>query len=219
MNKLKKYKIKMILLILSIIGLANLLYSQTIYIFRDDSLLKTKYLGGFENSLNQPYIITPFFDLKERLPDGEYIVVNVNRKDSAKKDLNKYIEIKGQYKDSLRNGRFEYYRTFKINGKWKNKLTDIYTYKRGLLDGYYVSMSSLYKLYEGYYKDGKRHGIFITYDFRSGEMEEICVYIEDTLKYRVEFKEGEMQPIEIDPQIFENKIYDTGKMPMRKNSY
>lgn len=219
MNKLEKYKIKMILLILSIIGLANLLYSQTIYIFRDDSLLNKKYLGRFENSLNQPYIITPFFDLKERLPDGEYIVVNVNRKDSAKKDLNKYIEIKGQYKDSLRNGRFEYYRTFKINGKWKNNLTHIYTYKRGLLDGYYVSMSSLYKLYEGYYKDGKRHGIFITYDFRSGEMEEICVYIEDTLKYRVEFKEGEMQPIEIDPQIFENKIYDTGKMPMRKNSY
>ncbi|GIV45132.1 MAG: hypothetical protein KatS3mg035_2255 [Bacteroidia bacterium] len=219
MNKLEKYKIKMILLILSIIGLANLLYSQTIYIFRDDSLLNKKYLGRFENSLNQPYIITPFFDLKERLPDGEYIVVNVNRKDSAKKDLKKYIEIKGQYKDSLRNGRFEYYRTFKINGKWKNNLTHIYTYKRGLLDGYYVSMNPLYKLYEGYYKDGKRHGIFITYDFRSGEMEEICVYIEDTLKYRVEFKEGEMQPIEIDPQIFENKIYDTGKMPMRKNSY
>ncbi|GIV44994.1 MAG: hypothetical protein KatS3mg035_2117 [Bacteroidia bacterium] len=219
MNKLKKYKIKMILLILSIIGLANLLYSQTIYIFRDDSLLKTKYLGGFENSLNQPYIITPFFDLKERLPDGEYIVVNVNRKDSAKKDLNKYIEIKGQYKDSLRHGRFEYYRTFKIKGKWKNNLTHIYTYKRGLLDGYYVSKNPLYKLYEGYYKDGKRHGIFITYDFRSGEIEEICVYIEDTLKYRVEFKEGEMQPIEIDPQIFEYKIYDTGKMPMRKNSY
>lgn len=175
-------------------------FCQTTYIFKDDSLLRNKFIGEFENSLNQPYNTVSPIDFKEKLPDGEYIYVWLHRKDSAKKDLKDYVYIKGQYKDSLRQGRFEYYTRYKEKGKWVNKLMKFYTYRDGLLDGYYISNLSISRYEEGYYKEGKRHGFFISYDFSGkGEIKEIELYEENVLKYKVVYKNGEMQQLNTNP--------------------
>jgi hypothetical protein len=74
------------------------------------------FLGRFTNALDQPYETQPFYDLKEKLPDGEYIYLGINRKDSANKLIMDIITIKGQCTISLRQGKFEYYRKFVKNG-------------------------------------------------------------------------------------------------------
>lgn len=153
-------------------------------------------MGKFENAQNQSYETMPFYDLKEKLADGEYIYLSIEKKDSAKRNLKDYTAIKGQYKNRLRQGRFEYYQRYKVKKKWENKLMKVYTYKDGILDGYYMSGNSAYKTEEGYYQQGKRHGFFITYDFYGGgSIQKIELYLSDKLQYYIDYTNGNMNSI------------------------
>lgn len=156
---------------------------QTRIIFFDDT---TKLMGMFENGLDQPYYIVPFYDLKEKLPDGNYTYVDANRKDSAKVDLEEITLIKGQYLDSLRTGRFEYYYFCTNKRKEVRVLTSIYNYNKGLLDGYYMSRKCVHMSYQGHYRNGKRHGYFFTYG-ADGELIELELYQNDALLFHSKY--------------------------------
>lgn len=68
-------------------GISAFSYSQAVYVFKDDSLLNQSLICPFENIWDQPYRCIKCLDLKEKLPDGEYIVVDINRTDTSRMDL------------------------------------------------------------------------------------------------------------------------------------
>lgn len=163
-------------------------YGQTNLIFFDDTVSQNKFMGRFENEMKQPYYNVPFYDLKEKLPDGTYVYIDLNKESAKKGDVNAHTLVKGQFVDSLRTGRFEYYTFCKVKNKRREQrvLTDVFNYKEGLLDGYYLSMNCQNKLREGNYKMGKRHGLFYAYD-TNGNLVEVELYQDDTLLYRSKY--------------------------------
>lgn len=159
---------------------------QTRLIFTDDTLLQEKFMGEFENSQNQPYHVVNLFDFKEKLPDGLYKYIDADRKDSSRIDIEEHVLIKGEYLDSLRTGRFEYFSNCRRMNKKEDErtLVTVYYYNKGLLDGYYMANRCGQKLQEGYYKDGKRHGFFYYYSYANGELEKTELFKEGSLLYQ-----------------------------------
>ncbi|MFN0187705.1 MAG: hypothetical protein ACKVQV_03300 [Bacteroidia bacterium] len=158
--------------------------SQTTIIYRGDSTLIEKFMGYFMNNFNQQYYLNPYFDLNEKLPDGNYLVFSISKNDSIKLKVDDVISIRGQYKDSMRTGKFEYFTQCKIENrknKYKNVLVHVFNYTNGLLDGYYKSCNCEYKTLEGFYKNGNRHGFFFSYD--QNELIKVELYQEGLLLF------------------------------------
>lgn len=188
---------------------------QITYIFKDDTLLKTSLMSEFKDTLIHSYRCISFLDLKERLPDGEYLVLGINRRDSSRNEFQKQIIIRGFYKDSKRDGRFDYYQRIKRKWKYVSILTHSYTYKDGILDGYFFCSNTRHKIIEGYFKDGKEHGFFIYFDFDGGWINEIEFYQEGVVLYKVRYRNGEMLPVEKHPLIIDSNFQDNQVMPKR----
>jgi antitoxin component YwqK of YwqJK toxin-antitoxin module len=175
---------KVFLLFVHFLSISAFAQENKIIVFRDDTILQQKLMGRFENKLNQHYYGSPIYDFKEKLPDGQYIYVSINRQDSTKVNFENFILIKGHFKDSLRNGKFEYY-GYCGTGRKINKnrnLSEIFNYHNGLLNGYYMAANCENILFEGNYKLGNRDGFFYTYD-AYGILMKIEVFRNDTLQY------------------------------------
>jgi hypothetical protein len=155
---------------------------STIIIFTGDT---SSIMKSSRDSFNKILYTQPWYDFNEYLPDGKYLYVDVRYK-KKRCNLEDGVLIQGQFLDSLRSGKFEYYTFCNDNSKSKEfrKLTDIYNYNEGLLHGYYRSNSCLGILYEGFYKHGKRHGFFLSYDPVNGELKEVELFQNDELLYR-----------------------------------
>lgn len=179
----KPYRRKNEPAILIVVLLLQLGYCQDVrgqvYIYSDDST--QLYMNRFTNKFNQPYYSVPFSDLRENLPDGKYVYLSIPRADSSKSDRAIYKRITGQYVNNLRFGPFRYYALCGKRGKTL-VMTDFYSYKDGLLNGYCMSQTCLGKIYEGQYNMGMRDGFFLSYD-GDENLAKIELFRNDTLIY------------------------------------
>ncbi len=103
-------------------------------------------------------------DFKDKLPEGTYVLYTVKRKDSYKRNLDRFIYAIGQFnKDSLREGTFRYNRTYV--GKWKEKKYFYYytcNFHNGILDGVFtLKYSNGITHLSGSYKNGLLDGVVI----------------------------------------------------------
>ena len=178
-------------LICFIFVLSKSVLAQRINIFLDDTLNRRKFITNTELEHFNNYRIRSFIDFKEKLPDGFYYFISLNKSDSSRKNMNNYISIKGSYKDSLREGAFDYYINEKKGNKQIHHLSCEYNYKNGKLDGYYASWNSLGKEDEGYYLMGKRHGFFVSYNL-NGSIQSIENYRNDSLKDWIKYYNGKV---------------------------
>jgi len=138
----------------------------------------------------QPYWSVSILNWREKLPDGIYYYL-----DEHHPKKHNYL-MRVQYHDSVRVGRSEYWTYCEVGPPRKRKeermLTITYGYNnKGLLDGYYLSnYCGHFRNDEGYYKDGKRHGFFITYDYdekaKQNYVGRVELYRNDTLIYKSE---------------------------------
>lgn len=176
-------KMKKLIIILVLSSLSILCYSQIHKVFRndlEDTITNTSYSGINQNKYNYYYSV-PLTDFIVDLPDGIWIVYDVERKDSSKKDVDEHIKLIGQFKNSLRNGTFRYYSRCNNKKGYRKTETTTYNFKKGELDGYYVSKScENEKQSEGFYRAGKKDGYFIRYS-GEGKIEAIGLYKNDTL--------------------------------------
>jgi hypothetical protein len=107
-------------LILFLIYVNLPLQAQTINVYIDDALY-----------INPNKETDGFIDLKDSLPDGNYVIYNVNRKDENSKK--KRIILTGSYLHSNRNGDF-IYSDYGINKSIPHAQKAV-NYKNGLKDG------------------------------------------------------------------------------------
>jgi hypothetical protein len=181
---MNKYKMKKhVIFFISLFTLnSKYCYTQIFIIYKDDSLFKTiidtNKISVFENNFR--------FKLKNKLPSGTYIVYNTSRTSKeARQDSNRFLIFKGDFKDSLREGQFEFYDEH-IKRKIPN-LTLSETYKNGLLHGSYSEYNSSEKHYVGFYQNGKKEGFFITYNDKK-EVTDIYYYEFDIKKSSVTYE-------------------------------
>lgn len=144
----------------------------------DDWELQEAYMGLLENEFNQSYLVSGYFTFKECLPDGEYIYLGISRNKLARvKDYERYILQKGNYVDSLRNGKFliysENYRHHK--GEPLRVHAEI-NYSKGLLHGHVIHYYNHRPRCEGNYTLGVRDGFFYYYDWETGDLWETLLY-------------------------------------------
>ncbi|MBI5539677.1 MAG: hypothetical protein HY951_06430 [Bacteroidia bacterium] len=173
------------LILLFIFFLTSLIVqSQNIFkIFKDDTIFikKKGLLDGFN------------YSLKDSLPDGKYILFNLEKKDSSSENL--VINFQGEYKERLKEGEF-----IQINYNVNNgKLTPSYirqcNYKTGLKNGieeswWYCKHGLEYNIimeFRGEYKQGRKNGLFLYYD--EGCLNKIIEYENDSLK-RIVFEDN-----------------------------
>jgi len=117
--------------------------SQNI-VYKDDSLV----YNNFSNLIYN-------FSLKSKLPDGKYYVYDIYRKDSTDCCKEKQIILKGQYENSLKTGRFEYFSYVYSFWKTKRYLHKVENYKEGKKNGHWTIYDEKKEIIrEGYYVDG-----------------------------------------------------------------
>lgn len=164
-------KLIKILLLITIISLTFQSYCQEI-IYIDDSI----------NVAIDSSSYTEIKTLPRKLKDGKYILVNIKSKDSNRINLNKNKLVEGEYKDSLRQGVFNYYSPNYLIFNSKIFVKKVETYDKGLLNGYFGIFNESGEIaYEGYYKNNKKHGFFIRY--KSDKIVSIKLFEEGVLKY------------------------------------
>ncbi|MBX7205713.1 MAG: hypothetical protein K1X81_09860 [Bacteroidia bacterium] len=125
-------------------------------------------------------------EFHDTLPDGVYIQYDVMRKDRNKKG--KHILVIGQFKNKLKDGKFEinHYGYFKEKKEWRVNQQYICNYKYGVKDGlecnYYIwygGLSRKVMIFQGEYLVGKRNGLFLYYEY--GSLMKAEVYNNNTL--------------------------------------
>ena len=133
--------------------------SQVNIVFVDDTAFYIK------PSFYSP--ITFGVDFKDELNDGQWIMYDLHRKDSAKISEN-YLILTGVYKNGKREGIFNYYARRFLHNKRK-KSYEMYvqyskSYKNGILDGlmFYNPGNGVVK--ETMYFNGKKDGIDVVYN-------------------------------------------------------
>lgn len=132
-----------------------------IQVFADDSL----FLNYTNTEIKvENYSAHVFYQLKDRLPKGTYVLYSITRKDSFKKKLSDYLYGTGSYDDdSLRDGAFKYDHGY--FGSKKNR-TEYYgtvlNYRHGILDGQFVLRDVNGAVFlNGFYKLGKLDGMCV----------------------------------------------------------
>lgn len=95
----------------------------------------------------------------------------------------KYLVARGKFKNSLKNGRFEYFNFH--NGK----ISFFYEFLNGELHGRYVSFINDRIDGEGYYQFGKRDGYFIEYYRPQLGLRRVSHFKHDTLIHWIEYDE------------------------------
>ncbi len=215
---------KITTVIFIILNLKTFCYSQIHKVFRNDTFL----VFADNKNYSRP-------EFAEKLYNGTWIVYNLERKDSAKKNADDFIRAIGQYKDSLRDGIFKYF--YRCNQGKKVRKIEIATYnfKNGKLDGQYISRNCGGKIYdEGFYIKGKKVGFFITY-FKSEQIKAIGLYKNDTLcewsnyykngfieskgKGEGKFTNGEVIQYDSLSNLTRKEFYQNGKLLWYKEFY
>lgn len=192
---MKKHSI--IISLITILQLINnCCYGQLVAVYKNDSLFNT-----IIDSNKKTFFVNSFhYKLKDKLPSGTYIIYNTNRV-KGNKSLSAFILFKGTFKDSLREGVFEFYDE---NYKGKpSKLILKETYKNGILHGSYIEYNSSGKYYEGFYQNGKKDGFFITYN--DGKViSSIAYYKNDIKKNSATYKNNILYSTE--NELLDNKL-------------
>ncbi len=168
-----------------ILGTSIFLKAQTHKVYEPDSMFMEKHEKY--DRISGLYGI----DFKENLADGHWQYFS--KKNSREGDYdNYYLEIEGNYKDSVRHGKFVYYK-YPYAEKKRNIKKEVYkkmNYFNGLLDGYFcIFYWNDIKLREGRYSKGKKDGFFIDYytNEDKGKIETILFYKNDTLQNWVRY--------------------------------
>jgi hypothetical protein len=161
--------------------LTTALKAQTTFVFKDDSVLLSQIMET-TNNYSVQYEILPYYFFKDHLQDGTYYVIDLFKSDSASKKLMDFVIAKGQYKNTQREGRFEYFTLLKKSPY--RILTTLYTYHNGVLHGSFIAGNSVHLTHEGFYSNGKRDGFFITYKDASNSISTIEVFDNGHLKYK-----------------------------------
>ena len=173
---LYQLKNKKIFIILYVIFLSGFVFGQNKHIiFLDDTIYFKK--RNCENGF--------YYNLKDSLPDGLWLLYDVNKKDSSSKD--KEILIKGKYKKNLKEGTFEInFYTYTDKKKIKQlNYQHICTYfsgkKNGVEEEFHIfpGFQSLIS-HEEYY-NGKKNGMFLSFA-NNGRISDIYYYNNDSLK-------------------------------------
>lgn len=165
------------LLIIFIFFLPFNIFGQTQRIFNDTNVAKPSVLVIGESKF-------AIIDFVSNLPDGKYKLYSIS--DSAKKDLDNFLNLEGKFSNSVRHGIFKYYHSTSEPKKSKSSAEPYIAvnYKNGKLDGQYVvRYPNGVKIEEGHFTSGLKDGFFIYYDQinRDGTITEINVYQKDTL--------------------------------------
>ncbi len=150
---------KLIYLTIILLSFRNNLNAQfkTNYISYKQLIL----LAG-DSNFNKPdkYLVPPFHDMPNKLPEGRYVIYNSEKKKKRR------IEMYGEYsKDSLKNGTFMYFSFYNKERKELNLTSLIYHYQYGKLDGNASAYLGFNLYWSGNYKRGLRDGTFIQYSF------------------------------------------------------
>lgn len=170
-------KYKKIFLLNFILFLSGYVCGQNTHtIFLDDSIYLKK-----RNSENGFY-----YNLKDSLPDGLWLLYDVNKKDSSSKF--KSVLLKGNYKNFLKEGIFEI-NYYSYSGKKKiKKLTyqHICTYfndkKNGVAEEFHIfSDTRLLLISHCEYYNGKKNGVFVNFE-SNGKISDVSIYANDSLK-------------------------------------
>jgi len=156
------------------------LNAQTYKIYESDSTL-IEFIEEYKSTysrVNGSYGI----DFKLKLADGHWQYFS--KRNSKLGDYNNYyLQMEGNYKDSLKHGKFVYY-SYPYTKKNKNIKRGVYkqmNYINGLLDGYFCIYGAVdFKIQEGTFSKGKKNGFFV--DYVQGKVESISLYKNDTLK-------------------------------------
>lgn len=156
---------------------------SNVYEIMNDSLFRS----------NEPLILNKArfgtsVGLIERLPDGVWKYYRV-KKFTRRENRNNTLLYEGTYRDSLKNGRFIIYHYLSRGTKTSVPFV-VLNYKNGVLHGpFVVYHSSGEKGEDGNFKDGKKHGLFISYwKTRSANfIEDVELYDEDILIYSCKY--------------------------------
>ncbi len=177
MNLTRYIKYVLIALLVSIFIKVN---AQAYKVYEPDSASIEKY----EITYNR---ISGFYgiDFKDNLADGHWQYFSKKNSKAGDYD-NYYLQIEGNYKDSLRHGKFIYY-NYPYTKKKNDIKKEVYkymNYSKGLLDGYFCIYGGAdFKIREGTFNMGKKNGFFI--DYVNGKVESISLYKNDSLKEKV----------------------------------
>lgn len=170
--------------------------SQTFKIYKDDK----KYSEVLEKVKKNQF--DPFVqDFKDTLPDGTYLLYNINRKEVKKE--NQSILIKGSYKNHLRHGTFEYYNLYSKESNPKPFL--ILNYKFGELSGSCCKNSAGEKEMS-FYQSGVLHGFYYVYD-KNENIKKISLYENGELKYWSNMSEQRVLDLGVIRREFGTKEY------------
>jgi antitoxin component YwqK of YwqJK toxin-antitoxin module len=164
--------------------------AQTVVVNYYDSTLFKTYMAELEFPFKKDFFCTQY-RFRDSLPDGTYYYYSSQGKKRVDEtNIEDYYLSKGQYLNGLQNGRFQYF-SDRCYFKRKNNprvLIGEENYKDGLLHGYSFCGTCEFKLYEGNFKMGKRHGFFYEYDF-FGNLILVELYQEGILTHRSELRD------------------------------
>lgn len=152
------------------------IFSQKIFnVYLDDTL----YLKDERTNL--------FFDFKDTLPDGIYILYLAHKKDSN--ILNNSILLKCKFKNNLKEGIYE--KAFYSKLVLKDVCNYLNGKKHGSHEKYFIENFDNDKtktlIFHGEYINGKKDGIFLYFE-KTGYIDQVRIYHNDTLINYVQYR-------------------------------
>lgn len=174
------------------------LRAQQYEIIINDSLHVKVVGAGLVDSLSLKYEKAgyrsiPYYDFIDSLPDGKWLMYHYIGK-------KKKLYATGQYKNSLRNGTFQYY--------MYGYPATTYHYKNGVLHGSYIRLNNPWgnlkkntPYEQGSYSNGKKHGAFIQWNNAGTYIRSIASYFNDTLGDYIMYYEDTSVVLEIGRRI------------------
>mgnify|MGYP000742965571 CR=1 FL=1 len=160
------------LLILASI-LTRFCFSQTRGVTRLNLLDTTFYKYSYDG---EGFFSNYKYTLQDSLSPGEWILYDSNTKEDLE---NSEVLVVGSFKDSLRNGEFQYHNGHSI-------LT--LNYKNGLLHGTLLERINNEVVNQGSYIQGRANGAFISY--LDGKLLSVSLYTNDTLTCWLQYSDG-----------------------------
>ena len=134
------------------------------------------------------------YDFKKNLSDGKWYYYRTKK--CNQKNIDSFLEIEGEFLDSMRNGTFKYYYLIMPQKGNLRTLHILVKYSKGFLNGEFKIFSfNGTMLYEGFFINGRKDGFFIEYDpvKLNNSIKQIDFFIDDTLKYSAKYNEkGEL---------------------------
>lgn len=129
-------------------------------------------------------IAPPYTFLRDSLPDGHYEVYDLSIADSSRRSLKSYLLMSGSYTNGVRHGAFHAYTKCRRSNRMnQHTLVSSYNFAAGKLDGHMVESNCSWKVIEGHFSMGKRDGLFLHYDPKSGSLVRVEYYEDDRLAF------------------------------------